>query len=322
MPLLYPRLDRTQWFAVFTCIATYTLILIGGIVRITDSGLGCPDWPLCHGNLIPPAEKAVLIEFSHRTAATIVGGMVVVLGLLVWRRYRAPLVRRLMLAAFPLLLFQAGLGGVTVKRELPASIVAFHHGTAMLFLALLVIITSIMIMTDRGRPGSPFHALAHASYPRWVLGTALALLALMVSGSYTAASHAGLAFPDWPLFAGRLLPDGGRLQDIHFLHRVTAAAVGVIILVLAGYTRGSQPRGSVLQSLAGTAVAIYAVQVVVGAGNIWTGLNQGVAAAHLALGALLWITMIVLFMMALYDAEPEAASSARRAPARSATHGA
>src|SRR5687768_15412567 len=131
-------MTRAQQLSIVTCVATYVLIVIGGIVRITDSGLGCPDWPLCHGQLVPPAEKAVLIEFSHRTAATIVGFLIITMGVLVWREYRDRHIRALMLAAYPLLALQVILGGITVKRELEAEIVAIHHGTAMILLALLI----------------------------------------------------------------------------------------------------------------------------------------------------------------------------------------
>ena len=295
-------MTRAQKLAVVTCVATYVLIIIGGIVRITDSGLGCPDWPLCHGQIIPPREKAVLIEFSHRSAAAIVGFFIIAMGIGIWRQHRERLIRSLMLAVYPLLALQVVLGGITVKRELPASIVATHHGTAMLLLALLILITSLSILRSRGQMPDAF-----APQARWALAAALAVLALMVTGSYVAASGASLAFPDWPLFDGRLLPTGGnRYQDIHALHRITAAAVGVIIVAFAAYTVRTTPRLRPLVRLSVAAVWLYAAQVIIGAANIWTTLSDGVAAAHLAVGVLLWITFVLISIVALHYAEPSA----------------
>lgn len=319
-PLRLPGRTMTgaQKFFVLTCFATYVLIIIGGVVRITDSGLGCPDWPLCHGEIIPPAEKTVLIEFSHRTAATIVGSLIVAMGVLVWRQHREPPIRWLMLAVFPLLALQVILGGITVRRELPASIVATHHATAMLLLALLILVTTLSVMSTRGRSPTAWRSDGEGAtpYPRWALLATFATLALMVTGSYVAASGASLAFDDWPLFDGRLLPDGGRYENIHWLHRVTAAGVGGIIVAVAEYTRRTQRHSRPLVSLAAIAVAIYAVQVVVGAGNIWSNLNDSIAATHLALGALLWSTLVLLSILALYYATPAVRTSRELETAR------
>ena len=136
--------------------------------------------------------------------------------------------------------------------------------------------------------------------------TAAAIYALMLFGSQvtSAGPAAALIFPDWPLFNGQLLPDFAAdpavaaLQMAHFLHRVVAAFVGVLMLVttlaiwraVRAERRGGQPvpGGETLLALVGTAAALYAVQVVVGALQITTTLAAWAVALHLALGAAIW----------------------------------
>src|SRR3989442_3385132 len=79
---------QLRYLALLTVITTYGLIVLGGTVRATESGTACPDWPLCHGRLVPQFETHVMIEYSHRLAASVVGLMILAVAVWAWRRYR------------------------------------------------------------------------------------------------------------------------------------------------------------------------------------------------------------------------------------------
>src|SRR5262245_23739120 len=152
------ELRRFRRLADLTALVTLLLIIVGGVVRVSESGLGCgpggsgtKGWPLCGGSVIPlVGDENRIIEFSHRLLATVV---VVLIILLCWRAYRMykgqpqnspPDYRRWAvrgsIAAGILVLAQAGLGGLTVENSLAEELVAAHLGAAMLLLGLLLLV--------------------------------------------------------------------------------------------------------------------------------------------------------------------------------------
>src|SRR5438034_10080225 len=148
------RFTRLAWTAA---TFTYLLIILGAIVRITGSGLGCGEhWPLCNGKLLPPLDLPTMIEYGHRLAAAAVSGLVTALAAYAWwlrqgagsgERF-AP--DRTAYVALGLLVVQVLLGAVTVKLSLPPWTVVLHLGTAMLLLATLIVAAK---PTPRASPG-------------------------------------------------------------------------------------------------------------------------------------------------------------------------
>ena len=121
-------------FAIVTAVATYLLILVGGLVHGTGSSLACPDWPTCYGTMTPKMEGGVLIEHSHRLAAGTVGILTLVLAIML-ARSASPEARRLRpfgWLAFGLYLVQALLGGITVLLRLPMPVSAAHTANSLL----------------------------------------------------------------------------------------------------------------------------------------------------------------------------------------------
>jgi len=126
---------RLAWLTVGALALVMTL---GNIVSATGSGLGCPDWPLCHGRVIPPGGAEIWIEFRHRLAVPLFSALLVATAVVTWRRAAAPALRRLAAALVGLLVVQIALGGVTVLLRLPVPVRATHAVVGYALWALLV----------------------------------------------------------------------------------------------------------------------------------------------------------------------------------------
>jgi protoheme IX farnesyltransferase len=287
-------------------VSTGALLLVGATVSATGAGLACPDWPLCHGRLLPPLAPLVLIEWGHRLLASAVGLMVLVLAVLVWRHRReVPGQGRLMVSLLVLLAAQVGLGGATVLSRLVPFVIATHLLTAMAFLALLVLFTARVWWAGDSAPqgSAPPAGLASAAH----LALALTVLQIALGGS-TSAFGAGLACPDVPLCRGRLLPTGDPLVMLHYAHRLGALLLTVAVAALAARARLCRDRA--VRVAAAAAVLAVTVQVVLGAANVLTRLWIPVRVAHLGGAAALLAALVVLVVRARLA---HAASGARAA---------
>src|SRR3954470_23965327 len=167
------------------------LIVLGGVVRITGSGMGCGDhWPRCDGQWFPPLDLPTLIEIGHRWVAALVSLVVLSLALTVWREPRPEgAVRAPAPLAAGLLVVQVLLGAITVKLELPAWIVIIHFANAMALFAVLLVpaLRSSRIGLSESSAPTPSHP-AH----RLVLATATLGFVVILLGAQVANFGAGL----------------------------------------------------------------------------------------------------------------------------------
>lgn len=293
---------RFRWLAATTFVVTYSLIVLGAVVRVTESGDACPDWPRCKGELIPPLESAVLIEFSHRLLASIVGLLIVATAIFAWRWQKNNLVRWGAIAAVLLVGGQIVLGGLTVLNDLPPSMVTAHLALASALLATLLVITLVSFEFQRADSSSRQESIL--AFRNLAVIAALAIFALMLTGSYVTGSGAGLAIRDWPLFNGSLLPDGGRLAMIHATHRIAAVVVGLLIAHVAGKAWRSYRWHRPVAFGAVLALVLYVAQVFVGASNVWTTLQPAAGAVHLGLAVGLWVVLTGVAVVAHLASQP------------------
>ena len=166
-------MTRFQKLAAATLVTALALVTIGVIVRVTDSGLGCPDWPFCYGKVIPPLDDPkAWIEWVHRTVAAVIGVMILGLAVLAVRDHRD---RRSIVwpsfGAVGLVGFQAWLGRETVRLGNSGESVTAHLASAMLLVGLLVYLTI--------RPGFPARIAAGGSSQRFTLLAAFGAIATL-----------------------------------------------------------------------------------------------------------------------------------------------
>jgi len=283
-------------------VAVFVLLVAGALVTSTESGLAVPDWPLAYGKLMPPMVGGILYEHGHRMVAALVSFFVgLQAGVLLWGERRRP-VRRLGLFAFGAILAQALLGGLTVLLLLPPAVSSAHAGLAQIVFALTA---SIALVTSRAWTSGDFERGVGAGdahdLSRALLWTAVAAGAVYVQillGAVMRHTGAGLAIPDFPLAFGKLLPASGEFArpgvPIHFAHRVGAAvASGLVILAIRASLR-LRARVPAAGTLAELWAAALALQVTLGTFSIWTKKAVPVTAAHLAVGALVWVLGVLL----------------------------
>jgi heme A synthase len=314
--------------ALATAIATFLLVIVGGVVRVSDSGLGCGPggsgfhgWPFCNGDVVPGVDLNSVIEYTHRAVAGAVSIMILALVVGAVRRYRANRVLvRATGAALVLVVAQAVLGGATVEEDLNEGLVAAHLGLAMLLLGTLIFIyraTRQDVLGAEPPPTTPRFRLLAVAATAFVFFT-------IVAGGYMAGTQ-NYGRPDYqlgdgahhacgkefPTCNGGFMPFGkARLVDIHLTHRafMYLASILVISLVVAALRR--RPSAGVVR-WAKLMLALLLVQILVGALNVWLDEYEAMIVLHLALGTLLWSTALG-FTLQLFRVPAPAAEPALR----------
>ncbi|NOG49169.1 MAG: heme A synthase [Chloroflexi bacterium] len=269
-------------------------MVFGAVVRVTDSGLGCNrDWPLCGGTVFPPLDNLTAwIEWLHRLFAILIGllgvGMLVAAVRAFRQRNRAVLYGTVIAAV--LFLFQAFLGALVVKLDLPPTMETIHLGTAMLLLAALLF-TYI---------GAVYHpAMSYGrDHVSWLMfATTGVSLLIILTGALVRGGGATLACMDWPLCNGEAFPfEQGPLQVVHMTHRYAVVALGVLLALLLWYIiRSGRP--SLMRKLIVAALVCYGLQAVVGALFVPAAAAPLWGTLHVGLAALTWAALVLILIV-------------------------
>jgi cytochrome c oxidase assembly protein subunit 15 len=303
-------------YAVFVASATFFLIIAGGLVTSTGSGLAVPDWPLSFGQVFPRMEGGVLFEHGHRLIAATVGLLTVVLAVWAARSDVAARVRTLGWALVGVVVLQGVLGGTTVLLRLPSSVSVAHAGLAQIFFALTV------LMAAATSPASPARGTAGADpgAPSVRAMTALGAVAVYLQiliGAVVRHIGAGMVIPDWPLSFGRLVPTiTNSLVAWQYAHRTFALAVAALVVWTCGAVLARFRDQPLLARPASALLALIVIQVLLGGLTIWSVRAVVPTTTHVAVGALVFVTAVLLAARTRHAvaSEPGPAAVAADAP--------
>ncbi len=289
---------RYRALVYVTLALSFLVVVWGGVVRVSGSGLGCPDWPLCHGQFLPGLDTATRVEWFHRFLG-VAGGLslmaLVLVTIVAYRHQRRSLA--LVLAAGVLYVLQAVLGGIVVLLELPDTWVTAHLANAEILLAVLTVLAVEIrwpALATRGR-AAPWTAL--------LLAAAVGTFVLLLSGAYVRGAGASTACLTWPLCDDGAFPTFGA-PAIHMAHRWVAAVVGVVLLAACWQAWRHRREAPGLGAFAALTAVTFAAQVAVGAANPLSGFSPWALGAHPALASLVWCLTVALTVVAWHPALP------------------
>ena len=320
--------SRFRRLVAVTSVTTLVLIMLGAYVRLSDAGLGCPDWPGCYGNLTPHHSATEILgaeitqpdgpvtmakawkEMGHRYLAMIVGALIAAIMFAVWRNRRLwaqSIVLPTVIASA--VIFQAALGAWTVTLLLKPAIVTSHLIGGISILALLM-----WLLVRQPANGKWADAIMVSSGLKlFAIAALIVVMAQVVLGGWVSTNYAALACADLPTCHGQLAPemdfanafhvirplgvgpDGSlltleALTAIHWAHRVGAIVVSVVLISFAF----SLFKVSSGKKAAFMLLGLLAAQLLLGLSNVWFSLPLPVAVGHNGVAAMLVVWMLII----------------------------
>jgi cytochrome c oxidase assembly protein subunit 15 len=296
-PPLQTISDKHNRVLKTTSALVYLLILLGGLVCITDASAACPDWPGCYGKIIPPLETGAIIEWTHRVVALITGFFLIASLVMGWKR--TPEIKPLKwLPVLALLLTGAvsAFGARAVLYGLSPVAASFDLAFALLVLAVMLI-TTVVAYTHREAPEKPIRFSLSQPISKLSLITTLLVFDVLVSAVLVAEVGSVVRCVGWPMYFGQLAP--ANLSTPSQISRLSIAAVAsLLIFYLVYQVRKNQSKENPLRKIADTVGLFFLIEVIIGGIMIAIGYQTLLLVVYVAAAAALWGALVALTVLA------------------------
>jgi heme A synthase len=293
-------------------VVTYLLIVMGGVVCMTGSGLGCPDWPMCYGQVIPPVDMGAIIETTHRFLAALTSPLIVAAAVMGWRKHRSIWwLSRPPAIAVALVLAVVVFGAFAVLTGLPPVVAAVDVGSALMVLAL-ILTTWEVARARRDDPALPDRLTFRAPFARLTLSALTTVFLVLVSGPLVADVGSIARCVGWPLYGAvaGAAEVGGILPAVRRALGVTAAVLIFAVLIQA--FRLHRRHAAIVRGAAALAMAVV-VEATIGTLMATRGFTLICGVGYAAAAAGVWALLVVLAVLAAMAPDgPTAQRSVRR----------
>ena len=292
-------IGKHRYLLLTASVMSYLVVTMGGLVCITGSAMGCPDWPGCYGQIIPPMRIDSIIEYTHRFSAALAGPFVLASAVLGWRKHgRLPWVSRPPVAAIVFLMAVAVFGALAVLRGLSPGVAAVDLGSALITLALMVIAT-VAAFSYQGRSIESERPSFRSPLARLALATSIAMFFMLVSGVLVAESGSIARCVGWPLFSREVAPvlPGGFATARELISGVTGLLL-VAVVIQAWRMRGNR---SAILPVAMAMGILFLTEMAVGALMAASGVNGFLMVIYVATAVAAWAIIVALVMLAGFD---------------------
>jgi heme A synthase len=284
-------ISRFRVLAAITAVSGFIQITLGGLVRVSGSGLGCPDWPTCYGRPYPPADLHAIIEYSHRANGALFGLLVILTvtaGLWLNGRRRTPLTW-LTLGTLAAVVGEGLLGWQVVHTLLAPVLVMVHLAIALIILGLMV--ATVILARPAGE------AAGDPRLSRLAAIGAIFTFVMLVTGSSVVASRADEVCRSWPLCGNGFAFDFRGPAAYAMLHRLTVLLVAVLLLHVLSLVLRRHRGNRAMRWLAALTLAGLLGQILLGAFVAVTADVAILQGMHLALATAIWAGIMALAVL-------------------------